>query len=281
MVALLCFCCDHRNPADAKFCNACGASLNLKPCLKCEAINTRAAAHCHSCGETFDFNFRALDDAAPSADGRDAAERSADHALVRSSSTVPARAATKSSTRPLTLVLGVTVTVLLTGWYAHRQQGRAGDVVIERPATAMLPSAVSAASPTQASLPLPAPSAVADVKPPTTVQHNAEIARKAQRAGLTALETVPAMRQRSVSDQAKRLLPTSVRKLAPDATRRRLSSKRSVTLAQGKAKPAATSARTLAGRGVAAPRYGAWDRPCAEGVALDPACDVRTMAKGN
>src|SRR5947208_557923 len=42
--------CDHDNPPDARFCNACGSPLYLKPCPQCEAVNDSAAPQCYQCG---------------------------------------------------------------------------------------------------------------------------------------------------------------------------------------------------------------------------------------
>jgi hypothetical protein len=42
--------CDHDNPPDARFCNACGSPLYLKPCPQCEAVNDTAAPQCYQCG---------------------------------------------------------------------------------------------------------------------------------------------------------------------------------------------------------------------------------------
>ena len=41
--------CERANPADAKFCNACGAPLHLLPCPQCGAVNDAAATSCHQC----------------------------------------------------------------------------------------------------------------------------------------------------------------------------------------------------------------------------------------
>jgi len=38
------------NPADSRFCNACGAQLNLALCPHCAAVNARAAKDCYQCG---------------------------------------------------------------------------------------------------------------------------------------------------------------------------------------------------------------------------------------
>lgn len=41
--------CDHGNPADSKFCNACGATLTLAPCPRCGAVNQIKATACYQC----------------------------------------------------------------------------------------------------------------------------------------------------------------------------------------------------------------------------------------
>lgn len=53
MLPLLCPFCDAANPADAKFCNACGSPLHLKPCKKCGAVTEAAATRCGVCGSEF------------------------------------------------------------------------------------------------------------------------------------------------------------------------------------------------------------------------------------
>lgn len=48
-----CSFCKHGNPADAKFCNACGSSLALQLCEACGAIDNVSATVCHKCGHPF------------------------------------------------------------------------------------------------------------------------------------------------------------------------------------------------------------------------------------
>src|SRR5438874_6109514 len=48
--------CDHGNPEGARFCNACGSPLHLKPCPQCEAVNDTAAAQCYECGAVLETN---------------------------------------------------------------------------------------------------------------------------------------------------------------------------------------------------------------------------------
>nr|MBP6491044.1 zinc ribbon domain-containing protein [Thauera sp.] len=48
-----CSFCKHSNPADAKFCNACGSSLALQLCEACGAIDNVSATVCHKCGHPF------------------------------------------------------------------------------------------------------------------------------------------------------------------------------------------------------------------------------------
>ena len=52
--ALDCRFCRHDNPAGAKYCNRCGAPLELKSCEACDAVNARSATHCRKCGCTFE-----------------------------------------------------------------------------------------------------------------------------------------------------------------------------------------------------------------------------------
>ncbi len=42
--------CAHANPAESRFCNACGAPLHLAPCPRCGAMNARDAKDCYECG---------------------------------------------------------------------------------------------------------------------------------------------------------------------------------------------------------------------------------------
>lgn len=42
--------CAHANPEGARFCNACGSQIDLKPCRQCDAINRADAIECHLCG---------------------------------------------------------------------------------------------------------------------------------------------------------------------------------------------------------------------------------------
>ena len=41
--------CEHVNPPDSRFCNACGAPLPLVPCHRCGAMNEPTAPRCHQC----------------------------------------------------------------------------------------------------------------------------------------------------------------------------------------------------------------------------------------
>jgi len=54
----LCQFCGHANPDGARFCNSCGAPVNLKvnlrPCPQCEAPNNMMATHCQKCGAALD-----------------------------------------------------------------------------------------------------------------------------------------------------------------------------------------------------------------------------------
>ena len=41
--------CDHGNPAESKFCNACGGALHLVPCPRCGAVSDVSATSCYQC----------------------------------------------------------------------------------------------------------------------------------------------------------------------------------------------------------------------------------------
>lgn len=53
MEVVHCSFCKHGNPVDAKFCNACGAALDLQLCEACGAIDKVSATNCHKCGQPF------------------------------------------------------------------------------------------------------------------------------------------------------------------------------------------------------------------------------------
>lgn len=55
MDTLHCSFCDHENPVDAKFCNACGSSLHLQLCKHCGAIDDASSRSCYKCGTPFGF----------------------------------------------------------------------------------------------------------------------------------------------------------------------------------------------------------------------------------
>ena len=53
MAALACLSCQHQNPAEARFCNACGAALP-RTCGACGAANPDDARFCNQCGATLE-----------------------------------------------------------------------------------------------------------------------------------------------------------------------------------------------------------------------------------
>ncbi len=50
MRSAACAFCERINPPDSKYCNACGAPLDLVPCARCGAVNDSTAPKCHQCG---------------------------------------------------------------------------------------------------------------------------------------------------------------------------------------------------------------------------------------
>src|SRR5262245_62042896 len=48
-VMAVCSFCQHSNPLNSKFCNACGAPLYVVACAQCGALNEVTASACHRC----------------------------------------------------------------------------------------------------------------------------------------------------------------------------------------------------------------------------------------
>jgi len=120
----MCPFCDHRNPGDAKFCNACASPLHLKPCKQCDAVNDEAAKNCCKCGAACPVLFRTPEATPPS---------SAVGSAPASATTVDAAAAAASMTqtrfaasalpetwrllRPGQFAAAVIATILIMGAY--------------------------------------------------------------------------------------------------------------------------------------------------------------------
>lgn len=319
MVTLLCFCCGHGNPAGAKFCNACGTPMHLKPCRRCEAINARAAAHCHQCGETFALEFLALDQAARVEDVPEASagmadvEAPADAAgprLLRQQRVLAARIAA--------VLLGLAATALLSAYYAYQHPGAsAGQAQIEaalpaaggpaaaaevgpasalsqdpagtdrvRPASLSEPrdividTAVTGADATRSARPAP-PQRTAPAVRPRAAQKRGAPASTARFGSAAAPRAGSATASRAwdASGAVAGGYPVDAGRIVgePVASRAAVAPPSEVPVAG----PAPPATRPQVGAPAPAPAMPAWGPPCAEGVALEPGCDVRTMAKGN
>ena len=318
MVTLLCFCCDHRNPAGSKFCNACGTPLHLKPCKHCEAINARAAAHCHQCGEPFALEYLSLDDAAelghPPAAAPALAGIEAPGDAPRPSQRRPQPGILRA--RIVALLCGLTATAMLSAYYAYRHPDDADAA--ERPSAAGAPVAPDArpgnrpadgqAPPTQGSSALPAerprPGGGVAATTPDDIDRSTPL--ETTNAGATSTRPQPDTRQAARApksgsvprrpaigpgqDAASASAPVAADRPGepePQAVRGLIALQQTVAVppstrsASAHPAPTAPSQRSSDAARRPVPAMGAWDRPCAEGVALDPACDVRMMAKGN
>jgi hypothetical protein len=131
-----CALCAHVNPAEASFCNACGASLQLALCHGCEAINDRSASSCHKCGVAFPAAFT-LADMGPT-------PTSTSVTPVTSSLAEEARARRNvKRALPATPVFVALVVVALgaAAYYAYLTDG------IGRPESSTLPNALADAEP--------------------------------------------------------------------------------------------------------------------------------------
>ena len=100
MALTKCKYCEHRNPPDSKYCNACGATLTLAPCPHCGAVNEVTATTCYQC--------------------RGSLQASSKDALVRA---LPAAAISQPSPRQPSLAIVGTVVIAIVafiGYYAYR-----------------------------------------------------------------------------------------------------------------------------------------------------------------
>jgi len=90
MLAVHCLSCEHDNPAGAKFCAACGSTLNLKLCKQCEAINEGGAQRCHNCGTQFPAQSAAPAQSPAKQSGVAVAARAPDLRAIESASSLAA-----------------------------------------------------------------------------------------------------------------------------------------------------------------------------------------------
>jgi Double zinc ribbon len=301
MVGLLCFCCDHRNPAGAKFCNACGTPLHLKPCKHCEAINVRAAAHCHQCGETFALEFLALDESLlPDAPG--AAEEPAPAEVADEVPYSRPRRRDVFTTRIAALLLTLTATALLSAYYAYRQPASGVDAAVinahaESAGLAVMPVALPTHSPPAGAPASPGTTerpgrsaaraaTVADANVNRAMSFEAKKADSHSGSGRNA-QASPARTKQAPLQRANR--PRRVEQVAssPPAGREQnalppRADPAPIALQQtASASPARTAAANTASvQRSASPKhptsaFGASERPCAEG------CDVRIIQKGD
>ena len=157
--------CEHGNPPDSKYCNACGATLTLAPCPHCGAVNEVTATTCYQC--------------------RGSLLESSKDALVPA---LPAAAISQLSPRRASLAIAGTVVaaiVAFTGYYAYRHyslvspppspaanteaKGHGGPVLpASTPGPAATPEVPATATPAPAVL--PADAAPAPPISPTTRQ---------------------------------------------------------------------------------------------------------------
>src|SRR6185312_583020 len=129
----MCPFCDHRNPADARFCNECASPLHLKPCYQCNRVNEQAATHCYECGTAFASLPRTPDatQMSPPVDLASARATSSDAAdpAIRTHRpfAAPVLRACRDLRRPGLLIASV-ATLLIAGAYAtHYIDARAPD----------------------------------------------------------------------------------------------------------------------------------------------------------
>ena len=115
----MCPFCDHRNPADAKFCNECASPLHLKPCNQCNRVNDQAATHCYDCGTAFPADATQMLPSAHVAPSRAPSGDTAETASVTHPPfAYPALRAYRNLLRPGVLLMASLATILIAGAYA-------------------------------------------------------------------------------------------------------------------------------------------------------------------
>src|SRR6188472_842000 len=175
----MCPFCDHRNPANAKFCNECASPLHLKPCNQCNSVNEQAATRCYECGTAFPSLPLAPDttQVLPSIDLPAASATSSDAAdtatMAHAPFAAPVLRAYRDLRRPGLLTASV-ATILIAGLYAtHYIDAHAPDATKGSPeVVSAAESDAPSATPTVAAAPEPRSMEVetaADVQGPAPV----------------------------------------------------------------------------------------------------------------
>lgn len=171
-----CSFCNHENPEDAKFCNACGSSMHLQLCKHCGAIDNLSATACYKCGASFS-SARIDSDAPPESGNANAggladatrdrpAADSRSEGFDRATETTGSPGGRKSgAVKALALVLLAVAAVFVYRLYAPRGEGSPGAALVHDAARAS-PDAVDA---TLGAVP-PSSAAVAPNVLPVTTQ---------------------------------------------------------------------------------------------------------------
>jgi hypothetical protein len=200
----MCPFCDHRNPADAKFCNECASPLHLKPCNQCNRVNEQAATRCYQCGTAFPSLPRTPDarQTSPSvelASGRATSSDAADTAtMTHAPFAAPVPRAYRNLRTPGLLVASV-ATILIAGAYAmhyidaHAPDATKGSSKVASAAKSDAPSAspTVAAAPergpmgaeTAAAVAAPTPAVESDAQTRVSVRQDPAPIPAAKRAG--------------------------------------------------------------------------------------------------
>jgi hypothetical protein len=132
----MCAFCDHRNPAGAKYCNDCAASLQLKPCHQCDAVNHQTATECPKCGASCAVLFgtpeatSALRAADPTPGGPTPGDVALEATVREALFAVSALRAGWRLVRPGQFLLAAIATSLIAGAYAVYRINAAPDAVI-------------------------------------------------------------------------------------------------------------------------------------------------------
>lgn len=235
MDTLQCSFCSHENPADAKFCNACGSSLNLQLCGHCGAIDHVSSRACYKCGAPFTAKGVSPDAESASADEPietgSTLPRRVDLAAVPPA--LPPAPRPRSRARVWAQAAGIVLVAIgaaflyrLYGPDSRHETPRAADQTTAPAAVGAVSDTVTSPPPPPAAPPVAAQSPVA-IQPPAVIEAPAVVPSPAadQSVAVDAAVATPLPGPAPVpvptSDKARATTPAPVAATPPAAADRR------------------------------------------------------------
>jgi double zinc ribbon protein len=198
MLAVHCLSCEHDNQAGAKFCAACGSTLNLKLCKQCEAINDGAAQHCHNCGAQFPAQSAASAQSPVKQPGVTVAAGAPDLRAIESESSLvagslsPRQAVQSGRVGPSRKLLSALLLAVIAGsaYHLYRQSGSGPNAIAAGAADASVVESATSALPVRPAQPSVTHTnrvATGSIEPRPDIQPTAAAAAGVSGAASTAL----------------------------------------------------------------------------------------------